>query len=184
MDGEEVGVLNANSSHDFRIIYDATMPLLYKISLRIVNDMEAAEDLAHDALIKANERSMSFPSINDAKYWLIRVVKNASFNYVKRKGRERNAYKKVLYESKTHNARTGEREYLEKESIKTVQNALKVLPDKLKEVIVLKEYSDLNYKEIGSILGISEGNVKVRIFRARKELQALIGGDNVIMPNG
>ena len=81
--------LNAADSADFRTIYDATMQMLYRISYRIVNDEEAAEDLAHDSLIKANEKKLVFPSINDAKYWLIRVVKNASLNYVKRKNRER-----------------------------------------------------------------------------------------------
>jgi RNA polymerase sigma-70 factor (ECF subfamily) len=35
---------------------------------------------------------------------------------------------------------------------------------------VLKEYAGLNYREIGSIMGISEGNVKVRVFRARERL--------------
>jgi RNA polymerase sigma-70 factor (ECF subfamily) len=37
----------------------------------------------------------------------------------------------------------------------------------------LKEYADLNYKEIGRVLGISEGNVKVRVFRARERFAAI-----------
>ena len=73
------------------------MQLLFRISYRVVSDEEAAEDLAHDSLIKANEKELVFPSLNDAKYWLIRVVKNASLNYIKRKGRERKAYQKALY---------------------------------------------------------------------------------------
>jgi RNA polymerase sigma-70 factor (ECF subfamily) len=43
-------------------------------------------------------------------------------------------------------------------------------------VLVLKEYSEMNYKEIGKVLGISEGNVKVRVFRARERLAALLNG--------
>ena len=83
--------LNAGNSADFNKIYAASMQMLFKISYRIVNDEEVAEDLVHDSLIKANEKSLFFPSLNDAKYWLIRVVKNASLNYVKRKDRERKA---------------------------------------------------------------------------------------------
>ena len=45
--------LNASNPADFKMIYDASMQLLFKISYRIVNDEEAAEDLAHDSLIKA-----------------------------------------------------------------------------------------------------------------------------------
>lgn len=90
--------LHATNSVDFRKIYNATFEMLFKIAYRIVNDEEAAEDLVHDSLIKATEKDLVFPSMNDAKFWLIRVVKNASLNYVKRKGRERNAYQKALYE--------------------------------------------------------------------------------------
>ena len=184
MDGQtdKLKPLNAADPVDFKTIYAETMQMLYKISYRIVNDEEAAEDLAHDSLIKANEKEVTFPSINDAKFWLIRVVKNASLNYVKRKAREKKAYEKALYEE-TRVFHSGETELLKAETIKTAQEALNKLPAKLKEVIVLAEYGDMTYKEIGKVVGISEGNVKVRIFRARKLLEEMLGGDNVFLPN-
>ena len=49
-------------------------------------------------------------------------------------------------------------------------------------VLILREYAELNYKEIGRVLGITEGNVKVRVFRAREQLAKLIGEDDVYMP--
>jgi RNA polymerase sigma-70 factor (ECF subfamily) len=51
----------------------------------------------------------------------------------------------------------------------------------LKEVLILKEYADLNYKDIGAQLGISEGNVKVRVFRAREQLSKIIGENDVYL---
>ncbi len=184
MDGqtENSKPLNAANPVDFRKIYTETMQMLFKISFRIVNDEEAAEDLAHDSLIKANEKKLTFPTINDAKFWLIRVVKNASLNYVKRKARERKAYEKALYEE-TRMFHSGETELLRAETIKTAQDALNKLPPKLKEVIVLAEYGDLNYKEIGKVVGITEGNVKVRVFRARKLLEQMLGAENVFLPD-
>ena len=103
--------LHAANPKDFKKIYDATMQLLYKISYRVVNDEEAAEDLVHDSLIKMNEKELVFPSLDDAKYWLIRVVKNASLNYAKRKTRERKAYERALRED-TRKAESGETELL------------------------------------------------------------------------
>lgn len=179
---ENLKPLNAANSADFKVIYYETMQMLFKISYRIVNDEEAAEDLAHDTLIKANEKAINFPSINDAKYWLIRVVKNASLNYVKRKNREKKAYQKVLME-KTKPQTSGETDFLKAEAIKNTRDALNKLPEKLKEALILKEYSDLSYKEIGKVIGITEGNVKVRIFRARKLLEEIIGVDDVFLPN-
>ncbi len=172
--------LNAANPADFKTIYDASMQMLYIISYRIVNDEEAAEDLVHDSLIKANEKALVFPSINDAKYWLIRVVKNASLNYIKRKDRERKAYEKVLYEDR-HKFDSGETTLLKKDSKEIAREALKKLPKNLQEVLMLREYGELNYKEIGKVLGITEGNVKVRVFRAREQLIKLIGEDDVFL---
>lgn len=159
---------------DFRRLYNATMQLLYKVSWRIVNDEEVAEDLVHDSYIKANEKKLVFPSLDDAKFWFIRVVKNASLNYVKRKTRERKAYQKALYED-TRRQDSGEVDLLNAEVQARMTAALAKLPQNLREVLILREYGDLNYKEIGTVLGITEGNVKVRMFRARAQLEKLLG---------
>ncbi len=50
---------------------------------------------------------------------------------------------------------------------------LNLLPYKLRVVLVLKEYEGLSYREIGSIMGISEGNVKVRVYRGREKLEKI-----------
>ncbi len=178
---EPVKALHAASDADFRVIYQATMPVIFKVALRVAGNEEAAEDLCHDALIKMSEKEMVFPSVNDAKYWLIRVVKNASLNYAKRKGRERRAYERALKEDRRV-VDSGETELLKGDSVKRVQEALERLPDNLRTVLHLKEYAELNYKEIGRMLGITEGNVKVRVFRAREQLAKLIGEEDVYMP--
>lgn len=178
---EPVVSLRANCDADFRTIYQATMPVLFKVAVRIAGNEEAAEDLCHDALIKMTEKDMIFPSSNDAKYWLIRVVKNASLNYAKRKGRERKAYERALKEDR-RTIDSGETEMLKGDSVKRVREALEKMPENLRTVLQLKEYGELNYKEIGRVLGITEGNVKVRVFRARAQLSLLIGEDDVYMP--
>ena len=180
MDIFDSDVLDAAKDSDFQKIYAELMPVLFKVAYNIVRAEYIAEDLCHDSLIKMVEKQMQFPSLNDAKFWLIRVVKNASLNQVKRKGRERKAYAKAFKED-TRKMDTGEEVYLKTETSKIVNTALDLLPDKLKIVLQLKEYGDLNYKEIGRILGITEGNVKVRVFRARERLASLIGESDVYM---
>lgn len=172
--------LESTNDADFRKIYDSTFTLLFRIALKIVLEEEAAEDLVHDSFIKAREKQMVFPSMNDATFWLIRVVKNASLNYAKRKVREANAYHKALYEGRQH-MESGEVDLLKKEARKIALEAINKLPENLREVIVLREYADMNYKEIGDQLGISEGNVKVRVFRARAQLLKMIGEDDVYL---
>jgi RNA polymerase sigma-70 factor (ECF subfamily) len=165
----------------FRGLYDAVFPILFRVVRRITNSEEAAEDLCQDAFFRLYEKKMAFPSSDEAKYWLIRVATNASLNYAKRKDRERKAYQKAFRED-TRQPETGESVLLKKESKEEVQEALQKLPKNLRIVLVLKEYGGLNYKKIGQILGISEGNVKVRVFRARERLAGLLRKDDSNVP--
>jgi RNA polymerase sigma-70 factor (ECF subfamily) len=158
---------------EFRKLYDSAFPILYKVAYRIANSGEAAEDLCQDAFFRLHEKNMVFPSPEEATYWLIRVVKNAALNYAKRKQRERRAYQRAFKEE-TRQTETGEGALVKKETKSEVLDALDKLPESLRMVLIFKEYAELNYKEIGRVLGISEGNVKVRVFRARERLAVLL----------
>ena len=159
---------------EFRKVYELAFPVLYRVAFRIAGSGEAAEDLCHDAFAKLHERDMCFPNTDEATYWLIRVVKNAALNYAKRKQRERRAYQRAFKED-VRQSETGEGLLVKEETKGEVLRALNGLPDKLRIVLVLKEYAELNYREIGRILGITEGNVKVRVFRARERLAGMLG---------
>ncbi len=161
---------------EFRRLYESAFPILFRVALRIAGSEEAAEDLCQEAFSRLHEKGMVFPNAEEAKYWLIRVVKNGALNYAKRKERERKAYQRAFREDRRVQD-TGEDILLKRETQQEIQEALNKLPDNLKTVLVLKEYGELNYKEIGRTLGISEGNVKVRVFRARERLASMIGKD-------
>ena len=75
-------------SSDFDRIFAQNIDLLLRIAVRITNDWESAEDVVQDAFGKVLEKRMQFPSDEDARYWLIRVVKNGAINWSKRKLRE------------------------------------------------------------------------------------------------
>jgi RNA polymerase sigma-70 factor (ECF subfamily) len=167
---------SVRSSIEFRKLYETVFPILFRVAYRIANSEEAAEDLCQEAFFRLYEKNMVFPNAEEAKYWLIRVVKNASLNYAKRKDRERKAYQRAFREV-THTQETGEQVLLRQETAVEIREALNKLPENLRMVLILKEYGELNYKEIGRTLGISEGNVKVRVFRARERLAGLLSKD-------
>ena len=155
--------------NSFDTVYRSLFPTIFRVAYRIVGDQGLAEDLCHEAFIKYLERPKQLPDIDQTKYWLIRVVKNISLNYEKRKLRERVAYEKLKKISPTF-AESADFAIFRKETKNTVQRMLSMLPYQLRIVLILKEYSGLTYKEIGKVLGIREGNVKVRVFRAREKL--------------
>lgn len=173
--------IHCDNEKDFKMLYDNLLNLLFRVAVRITGEEDSALDLVHDSLIKANEKAICFPSLNDAKYWFIRVTRNACLNYVERKKREKKAYQKAFYED-TRKQDSGETELLKQDSIKKAKEALQQLPKKFRDVLVLKEYADMNYKEIAKVLKITQGNVKVRVFRAREMLFSLLGEADVYMP--
>ncbi len=162
----------------FERVYNEIFPVLFRVAYHITGDQASAEDLCQEAFIRYYNRTSPLKTLNDAKYWLIRVVKNLSYNLQKRKGREQKAYTLVYNEPKPAMP-DGEGEFLKEETSQLIREALQQLPEKLRLPLVLKEYGDLNYKEIGKILRISEGNVKVRIFRARTWLQQHLNQEDI-----
>ena len=73
----------------------------------------------------------------------------------------------------------GASQLIENESVVSVRKAVAKLPENYKTVIVLREYADLSYEEISSVLHISESNVKIRIYRARKALEEVLSKEEV-----
>ncbi len=165
----------------FRTVYEEVYPIAVRIAYRITSDIEIAEELCHEAFIKFLDKMDTIPDAQQAKYWIIRVVKNLSLNNQKRLGREAVANQRAYFEP-TRAFETGETSYLKREARSHVQQALATLPDNLRVVLVMKEYGELSYKEIGSVLGISETNVKVRAHRAREKLAQYLDGGDVYVP--
>ncbi len=160
----------------FDKVYESLYPILFRISYRITGSRTKAEDLCHDAFIKYLQRKEPLPDLEQTKYWLIRVLKNISLNYEKKRAREKRAYGRLQKNAPQYSKAT-EQEFFKEQTRSTVQEALNKLPAKMRMVLVLKEYGSLSYKEIANIMGISEGNVKVRAFRARERLAQLLDGE-------
>jgi RNA polymerase sigma factor (sigma-70 family) len=160
----------------FDKVYESLYPVLFRIAYRIAGSSTKAEDLCHEAFIKYWQREEPLPDLDQTKYWLIRVLKNISLNYEKKRSREQRAYGRLQKSTPQYSIST-DQEFFREQTRSIVQAALSRLPAKMRMVLVLREYGDLNYKEIAGILGISEGNVKVRAFRARERLAQLLDGE-------
>ena len=157
----------------FDDVYERLFPTIYHVAYRVTGSREIAEDLCHEAFIKLMERPSLLPDLEQSKYWLLRVVKNLSLNHEKRKIRERAAVGRLTQLSPGV-AESGEKQLLKKELAASVQTALDGLPHALRTPLVFREYGGLSYREIGAVLGISENNVKVRVFRARERLHKVL----------
>ncbi len=170
----------------FDDVYERLFPTIYHVAYRITGSREIAEDLCQEAFIKLMERPGLLPDLDQSKYWLLRVVRNLSLNSEKRRKRERAAVGRLtqMWPATTESS---EKQLLQNELRSSVQAALDSLPHTLRAPLVFREYGSLSYREIGAVLGITENNVKVRVFRARErmhkflaEAQGASGGEGYV----
>ena len=171
--------VKSTNRDDFRKVYDANYTLLMQVVMHIVYNQEIAEDLVQEAFERFYVKNISFPTMDEAKYWLLRVSKNLALNHIRRNKREIQLVEKVKkLPGETVNFFDSSKAVIEEEERRNVREAVNSLPENLRSVIQLKEYSGLDYKEIGKVLGISETNVKVRVHRARKKLEEILAAED------
>ena len=171
--------VKSTNRDDFRKVYDANYTLLMQVVMHIVYNQEIAEDLVQEAFERFYVKNISFPTMDEAKYWLLRVSKNLALNHIRRNKREIQLVEKVKkLPGETVNFFDSSKAIIEEEERRNVREAVNSLPENLRSVIQLKEYSGLDYKAIGKVLGISETNVKVRVHRARKKLEEILAAED------
>ena len=103
--------------------YESLYPVLFRIAYRITGSSTKAEDLCHEAFIKYWQREEPLPDIDQTKYWLIRVLKNISLNYEKKRSREQRAYGR-LQKSTPQYSKSTDHEFFREQTRSIVQEAL------------------------------------------------------------
>ena len=158
---------------DYDALYSGFLPILLKVALNVVHDMETAEEICQEAFIRLFERKIPFSKEEEVRFWLIRVVKNLSLNVFRKRKNEAAAVEK-LQQIHRSAAPSAEELFSAEEEKRRFREAVDSLPDKWKEVLILKEFGEMNYREIAKTLRISESNVKVRVFRAKEKLAEIL----------
>ena len=80
---------------DYDALYSGFLPILLKVALNVVHDMETAEEICQEAFIRLFERKIPFSKEEEVRFWLIRVVKNLSLNVFRKRKNEAAAVEKL-----------------------------------------------------------------------------------------
>ena len=154
----------------------------YNIALRVMRNVEDAEDASQEALIKIFKNISSFNMESTFKVWMYRIVVNTCIDFKRRKnvntlsidetidlGSGREIQREIPDESNNPDALI-ERNY----STQLVNDAINMLEDDFKTIIILRDIKGFTYDEISQILSCNLGTVKSRLSRARKRLKELL----------
>ena len=144
--------------------------ILYRLALRITLSREEAEDVVQDTLIKVWNRRDDWQDIDSIEAFSLTVCRNLSLDKVKKAG----ADNQPIGDSEAASADTASDPYermVQRDRVEQVRRIVDELPERLKSCMQLRDFEGKSYKEIAAVLGITEEQVKVNIFRARQTVK-------------
>ena len=145
--------------------------MAFNIALRITRDREDAEEVAQDAFIKLYQALADFKGESKFTTWFFRVVYNLALSKIRKKSLFTGSVDDEGFaEHADDSAFDGMTKFRDIEKKKYLNQAITTLEDADQLLITLYYINDQPVDDIAAITGLSESNVKVRLFRARKKL--------------
>lgn len=173
---------SAYSAKDFEALILSQLDGMYAVARRLTRDPSQAEDLVHDAAIKALKARKQFEPGTNLRAWMLRILTNTFINGYRRGGLERSTMEGAheaedpvadgwMSAATMRAMREPEEEALRPVLRAELTRAIEELPDEFRVALVLCDVEELSYKEIAEAMGTPMGTVMSRIHRARKILQ-------------
>jgi RNA polymerase sigma factor (sigma-70 family) len=138
-------------------------PMVFRLGSRFFRSREDVEDVAQEAFSRFFLKIEQIRPDDNVAGWVSRVTVNVCYDRLRKLQRERSAMEVFKAEPAPANRP-------EFDAYEDVRAAIDNLDAKLRIPLLLKEVEELSVKEISEIMGLSQSNVKIRLFRARKKL--------------
>ena|SRR6478735_4190387 len=146
----------------------------FNYALWLTRNSADAEDLVQDACVRAM-RFLSSLRDDDARAWLFAIVRNTWYSRVSRRANLAEATPlDSARDERPDVALDPEERLLQQHTVALVRAALEQLPADFREVIVLREFEGLSYKEIAAVVRVPIGTVMSRLARGRERLMAVL----------
>jgi len=151
----------------FRVLLDRYGPRIFRLVHGILGDWHLSEDVVQDIFVLVHRKLGGFDRRSSFLTWLYRVSVNAALKA--RRRAQRRAHLPLAEGYETAGSGPGVGRDLELQEIS--RKLLRCLPEKLRIVVLLREWEGLRYEEIARVLRCTRGAVEQRLHRAMIELR-------------
>jgi len=185
IDPKDVAVLRqllaqgrAGDERAIESIYEMFKVRVFQVAYRHTYNAVVAEDLLQDIFLKV------FTHLGDVKNpetfpaWVYRITLNTCYSYLR--GKKLRSERTVSLSEIEGRLEEAVYDPHEKEIGKPIDDAIQVLPAKLRSVFVLHDVEGLKHNEIARILGCSVGTSKSQLFKARLKVRGLLKSKGVL----
>ncbi len=145
---------------------------LYRLALRITLNDEDAKDTVQETMMKVWNRRTQWEQIDSMEAFCLTICRNVAIDKTRKMSLSERSYDASEHDTPDNShAANPEEQTIQQDRIRVVREIIDNLPEKQRSVMQLRDFEGKSYKEIAAILGISEEQVKVNIFRARQAIK-------------
>jgi RNA polymerase sigma-70 factor, ECF subfamily len=162
-------VLDSQDQARFEMLVLPHLDAAFNLARWLLRSGADAEDVAQEAMLRAYRFFHGFHG-GDVRAWLLQIVRNTCYTWLEK---SRHAKDMTEFDEELHgpSSPTPEALAIAGDNRERLTHALKSLPPRYREVIVLRELEGCSYKEIAIITSIPIGTVMSTLSRARRQLQ-------------
>ena len=183
-DAELIERVLAGERECFQPLVQRYQESLYRVACALVLDPDAAADIVQDAFVRAYANLARCHDRRRFRFWLLATLRNRGLDYLKERRRRDVSLsdEAVVRRAEVHDA--GGADTAERVALRSaLAAALARLSPAIRETFVLRHVEQWSIEEIAELLGLSESAVKMRLHRARLQLQTWLEADGVASEN-
>lgn len=150
-------------------LYKEVHPKIYAFFYVKTNNRQVAEDLTQEVFYEATKKFHTFSHKSTIKSWIFAIAKNRLRNFYRSKKYYKLLLEKIPQEEQV--SATPEEQLLAKENKLSLIEAINRLEELPKEIITLRIYGELSFKEIAQLVNKSENYTRIIFHRAKLKIQ-------------
>lgn len=147
---------------------------MYRLALRITLNSQEAEDVVQDIIIKLWQKRDSLADVENLEAYALRMVRNLALDRQRMKINQSETLDLIddNHTDTLTSTQLSAHDMIEREErMESIREIMKLLPEKQRVAMQLRDFEGQSYKEIANIMNITEDQVKVNIFRARQAIK-------------
>ena len=145
---------------------------LYRLALRITLNAADAEDVVQETMLKVWNRRHQWDEIESIEAFCLTICRNQALDKTRRMGRQDESLNEDHHQQADHSYNANpEEQAIHQDRLRLLSRLMDGLPEKQRTVMQLREREGKSYKEIADVMGITEDQVKINLFRARQALK-------------
>ena len=152
------------------LLFERYNRILLAFFYRMNFDQEVSEDLVQNVFMRIIKYRQTFHGRGEFKTWMFHIARNVNKDQFRKKRIVSTQAGEDTIDQWTDYSEQQEKES-EREHMRIIEHALMRLDPEKREILTMSKLEGMKYRDIGKVLKCSEGAVKVKVFRAMKDLK-------------